>query len=111
MICWFVTYTAIVFALVALSPARAEANAATGYETSPCPTWDAAHRRSGRSAPAPGRCRPRPIAAAPSSRPRAWGDWCQTPIGGCQIGTQAALDRACQWPSPAGMVNGWVTRQ
>jgi len=39
------------------------------------------------------------------------GDWCQTPIGGCQIGTQAALDRACQCPSPAGMVNGWVTRQ
>jgi hypothetical protein len=39
------------------------------------------------------------------------GDWCQTPIGGCQIGSQAALDRPCQCPSAAGMVNGWVTRQ
>jgi hypothetical protein len=45
---------------------------------------------------------------APSS---GTGDWCMTPIGGCQLSITAPLNAQCRCASPAGYVNGWVTRQ
>jgi hypothetical protein len=46
------------------------------------------------------------------NRPAAGqGDWCQTPVGGCQLPQLAPLDSDCRCASAAGMVPGWVKTQ
>lgn len=111
MLRWPVTPTAALFALAALPSAYAQAQ---------CSDWlrNVALPHLGCSAQAIEQIcageRPVPTTAycGGSEQPAAgMGDWCQTPVGGCQIGTLATLNQGCQCPSPAGMVNGWVTRQ
>ena len=105
------TCAAALFALAGLLPARAEAQCSDWLRNVALPHLGCSPQAIGQICAGA-----RPVPTTPycggTEQPAAgMGDWCQTPIGGCQIGTQAALDRACQCPSPAGMVTGWVTRQ